>query len=47
VRHEDLLVSGDGNPHITREVLIASNRHQRLSRVHLALVSDASFQRLS
>ncbi len=24
VRHEDLLVSGDGNPHITREVLIAS-----------------------
>ena len=27
-RHVDLLVSGDGNPHISREVLITSNRHQ-------------------
>jgi hypothetical protein len=35
VRHEDLLVSGGGNLHFTREVLIASNRHQRPGRVQL------------
>ncbi|MCP4307772.1 MAG: hypothetical protein GY788_23445 [bacterium] len=40
MRHEDLLVRGDGNPHITREIPVASNRHQPLSQVHLDLRRD-------